>query len=242
MLISRTPFPTRKLTLKLALLGVVGYVGQSLAYFIAIRVAPASLIALLLYTSPVFVTLGAALFLKERITRTKALALAVALTGAVLTVTAGVSLDTGGTAGGSSGLYTGILLGIVASVVGAGYTLFGSQVLRSVSTIPATTIIITSTAVVYGIMAFSQGLVLPQTATGYLAILALSTISTVFSVGLFMAGLQRVGPANASTMGVLEPVFAVLLAALILGETLYPAQIIGGVMIGAGVVIISRTV
>jgi drug/metabolite transporter (DMT)-like permease len=57
-----------------------------------------------------------------------------------------------------------------------------------------------------------------------------------------MAGLRQIGPANASTLGVIEPLSAVALAALILGEAIFPEQIAGGLMIAFSVVLVSRTV
>jgi drug/metabolite transporter (DMT)-like permease len=238
MVASGTSFPRGKTLVQLILMGVIGYVGQSLAYFLAISLAPASLVALLLYLSPVLVTVGAFVFLHEKITWLKIAALGLALAGAVLTISAN-----GGLASlQARGILPGVLLGLLAAVIGAVYVLVGSNVLRAAPAIPATTIVITSTAAAYTVIGAVQGFTFPSTWNGYAAILALATISTVFAIGTFMAGLQRVGPANASTLGVLEPASAVALAALILGETLVPGQIIGGVMIAVAVVLVSRTV
>jgi drug/metabolite transporter (DMT)-like permease len=43
-------------------------------------------------------------------------------------------------------------------------------------------------------------------------------------------------------LGVIEPLSAVALAALILGEAIFPEQIAGGLMIAFSVVLVSRTV
>ena len=235
---SRTPFPRGKTLIHLVLMGVFGYVGQSLAYFLAISLAPASLVALLLYLSPVLVTAGSFIFLHERVTWIKIAALIMALAGAALTISARGELGVGQ----SKGILPGILLGILAAVIGAVYVLAGSRVLRAAPAIPATAIIITSTAATYTTFATVQGFTFPAHWHGYAAILALATISTVFAVSTFMAGLQRVGPANAATLGVLEPASAVALAALILGETIHPQQIIGGFIIAFAVVLVSRMV
>lgn len=238
MVVSRTAFPRGKILLMLILMGVIGYVGQSLAYFVAFSLAPASLVALLLYLSPVLVTVGSFFFLKERITWLKILALALALAGAVLTITAG-----DGSAGGEAkGLAAGILLGILSAVIGAGYTLVGSRVLTAAAAIPATTVVIASTAAAYTGIAAAEGFTFPAHWSGFTAIIALALVSTVFSISMYMAGLKLVGPVNASTMGVLEPVSTVVLAALILGETLQPEQILGGTMIAAAVILVSRSV
>ncbi len=235
MLASGTPFPRGRTLLSLALLGIFGYVGQSLAYFTALSLAPASLVVLLLYLSPVIVMVGSFFFFRERVTRTKVFALTLALAGAVVMISQSSS---SGNPGHTTGL--GIALGLFAATVGAIYVLAGSRVLRTIPTVPAMTVIISSTGAAYAIIAAAQGFHFPAHLHGYAAILGLATISTVVAIGAFLAGLQRVGPSNASTLGVLEPVTTVALAALILGETLRFEQIVGGILIGAAVVMISR--
>ena len=53
---------------------------------------------------------------------------------------------------------------------------------------------------------------------GWLACLAL--VSTVAAIGLFFAGLRRVGPTTASILATVEPLVTVLLAFFVFGETL----------------------
>ncbi len=239
MLASGTPFPRGRTLLSLALLGIFGYVGQSLAYFTALSLAPASLVVLLLYLSPVIVMVGSFFFFRERVTRAKVFALALALTGAVVMISqSGQDSSPSGGLGSTIGL--GIALGIFAATAGAIYVLAGSRVLQTIPTVPAMTVIINATGAAYTVIAAAQGFHFPAHLHGYAAILGLATISTVIAIGAFLAGLQRVGPSNASTLGVLEPVTTVALAAIILGETLRAEQIIGGILIGAAVVMISR--
>jgi drug/metabolite transporter (DMT)-like permease len=63
---------------------------------------------------------------------------------------------------------------------------------------------------------------------GWLACLAL--VSTVASISLFFAGLRRVGPTTASILATVEPLVTVLLALLVLGETLGVLQAVGGAL------------
>ncbi|MCZ7009993.1 DMT family transporter, partial [Salmonella enterica] len=64
----RIALPPWPRVLALAAMGGIGYVGQSFCFFSALNHAQASLVALLLYLYPVFVTVMAALFLKEKLT------------------------------------------------------------------------------------------------------------------------------------------------------------------------------
>ena len=86
MLVSKTPFPRGLVLLELILLGAIGYVGESLAYFTALTMAPAGLVALLLYIYPPLVTALSAIFLKEHLTTGKIVALFFALSGTALTI------------------------------------------------------------------------------------------------------------------------------------------------------------
>ena len=67
-------------------LGAAGYGGQAICYFTALRLAPAGLAALLLYLHPALVAVLATLFLHERLTALKLVALATALLGTTLTI------------------------------------------------------------------------------------------------------------------------------------------------------------
>ena len=57
----------------------------------------------------------------------------------------------------------------------------------------------------------------------------------------FFAGLERVGPTNASTLSTVEPAVTVVLAAMVLGETISFFRIIGGMMIILAVIILARS-
>jgi drug/metabolite transporter (DMT)-like permease len=230
MVVSRKPYPRGLILLELILLGAIAYVVESLAYFLALKLASAGLVALLLYIYPALVTALSAVFLKEHLTRVKIIALFLALSGTALTLRI--------TSGGS---LLGILLGIVAAVDYAIYILLGSRIVPRSGSIASTSVIITSTACVYtGIVAF-RGVIYPATSIGWIAIVAIALISTVFAFFTFFAGLKRIGPTSASTLSTFEPVVAVVLAAIVLGETISPIQILGGILILFAVVLLARS-
>lgn len=229
MLITKTKFPRGMLLLELILLGAVGYVGESLAYFMALTMASAGLVALLLYVYPALVTVLAAVFLKEHLTPAKVIALFLALSGTALTI----RLTSGGN-------MLGILLGIAAAVDYALYILISSRIVRRSGSLGSTAVIITSTAVVYGGVVSVRGMMLPVNAVGWIAIVAIALVSTVLSFVTFFAGLKRIGPTAASTLSTCEPIVAVALAAIVLGESITPIQLIGGLFIIAAVIVLAR--
>lgn len=60
---------------------------------------------------------------------------------------------------------------------------------------------------------------------------------TVISFLLVLGSLRRLGAARAGIVGTSEPVWAGLLAVLFLGELLTPIQVIGGLIVVAGIVV-----
>jgi drug/metabolite transporter (DMT)-like permease len=230
MAVLRRPLPRGRLLLSLILMGGVGYVGQSLAYFTALTFASAALVALLLYLYPALVTLLAALFLKERLTRVKLLAVAVALAGSALTI--------GRAAGGSP---VGIALALAGALTYAIYIVAGSRVMARAEALSASTVIILAAAVVYVPVVALQGPAWPRTPGGWLAVGGMAVVATVIAIVTFFAGLKLVGPSTTATLSTVEPVVTVTLAALVLGEQVTPLQLAGGALILSAVVVLARS-
>ena len=228
MLASRRKWPRGRTLTALVLLGGVGYVGQSFSYFTALTFASASLVALLLYLYPALVTLLAAAVAKERIDRFTVGALALALLGSVLVI--GV---------GEGGKPIGIALGLIAACVYAVYIVIGSRVTPTAGAVPSTTVILLSAAVVYSVVALVKQPNYPEGTTGWLALAGVAAMSVIAIVTFFEA-LERLGPADASTLSTIEPVVTVVLAATFLDESVGLLQIAGGALILGAVVLLAR--
>jgi drug/metabolite transporter (DMT)-like permease len=233
MWVRRLSFPRGKVLLTLVLMGALGYVGQSFCYFTALTLTSASLVALLLYLYPALVTMLAVLVLKEPVSRVKIAALILALAGTVLTIG-----PLGGPSGG--GKIIGIVLSLGAAFIYTFYILVGSRVARQGSAIQSSTVIILSAAVVFGGAVAVKGASFPTTLSGWLSSISVAVISTVLAIVTFLAGLERVGPTTASILSAVEPAVTVIMAVLILGETLTPSRISGAMMILLAVIILAR--
>jgi len=220
MIARRIPFPRGRVLLGLVLMGGVGYVGQSLAYFTALTLASAGLVALLLYLYPAIVTLLSALIFKERLTPLKL--------GAILLALAGTALTIGPTGSGSA---LGMLLGIASAVIYSIYILVGSRIMPQTGVISSSTTVMIAAAIVYGGIVAVQGPAFPVTPLGWAAIAAIALISTVLAIVTFFAGLKRIGPSRASAISTFEPITSVILAALVLGESFNALQALGGCLI-----------
>lgn len=224
----REAFPRGSVLLRLIGMGAVGYVGQAFSYLTALKYASAGLVALLLYLYPIIVMLLSALFLRERITRAKVIALVLALIGLALTV------------GPEGGQIAGILLAISAAVIYSVYIIVGAGVMKQVSPIQSSTVIFAAAGAVSGTLMLIDGPNLPTTSTGWLVVLGIVLIPTILAIVTFLAGLERIGPTNASMLSTLEPVVTVLLSVLLLGEVLQPITLLGGALILIAVVVLTR--
>ncbi|MGH9262440.1 MAG: DMT family transporter [Acidimicrobiales bacterium] len=233
--VQRRPLPRGRTLLALAALGGIGYVGQSSSYFTALTLAPAGVVALLLYLYPAFVTILAVITGRERWTRPRVLALALAMAGTALTIGAG-----GGNGSPRSGLVLGMLLGVAAAVIYAGYILLSERPTARGGALPSSTVITSSAAVVLGVPAVLAGPELPTGLVGWGAVAGIALVSTVVAIVAFFAGLARLGPSNAATLSTLEPVVTVVLAALFLAESFTAIQGVGAALILAAVVLLVR--
>jgi drug/metabolite transporter (DMT)-like permease len=210
-------------------MGGLGYVGQAYCYFAALQYASAGLVALLLYLYPALVTVLSALLFGRSIGRERAWAVAFALAGTVLTV-----------GGDLQSQWLGVALGVGAALIYSGYILAGEGVMQRVPPLPAATVVMLAAAAVYAGAALHEGLSLPATPSGWLAMLAIALFSTLLAILGFFKGMEKLGAADASALSTLEPLITLGLAALVLGEAVTVLQLAGGVLILTAVVYLAR--
>jgi drug/metabolite transporter (DMT)-like permease len=222
-------WPTRRQLLALAALGGVGYVGQSLCYFLALSYVPAGLVALVFYLYPALVAILSALAQREPFCPQHGVALSLAAVGLVWTV--GPSL---------SGRPIGLAFALLAATIYAIYIVAGARIMERVDAECGALAVILSAAAVYIGLARTAGATLPTTATAWLAIVGLSVISTVVAIVAFFMGLARIGATTTATLSTLEPVVTVVLAAIVLGEPMGPWQLGGSLLIVTSVMLLAQ--
>jgi drug/metabolite transporter (DMT)-like permease len=213
-------------------LGGVGYAAQAGCYFSALERIDASLLSLVLYTFPAMVTAAAIVLGRERVDARRLIALALASCGLALVVA-------GAGAGALEPL--GVGLALAAAVVYTTYILVSDGVARRVPAHVLATLVCTGAAVSLVTGSAVLGELRPGalTSAGWGWLGSLAIVSTVVAIGLFFAGLRRVGPTAASILSTLEPVVTVLLAFLVFGETLTAVQVLGGALVIAAVPVLA---
>jgi drug/metabolite transporter (DMT)-like permease len=205
-------------------LGLV-FVGNSLAYFLALDRIPVSMLSLLLYTYPVIVTLLAAVLGLEALRLRNLAAGALAFTGAGLTAGAFARADA-----------AGVALALASALIYSLYIVLGSRFAAEASAERAARYVTRTALAVYLVLALARGeLALPPSFVALLLVLAIGGLCTVLALRAFLAGLACVGPARASVLSSFEVIVTLSLAALVLGEPLHPRLLVGGALILGGV-------
>ncbi len=199
-----------------------------LRYFVSILKGSVSVAVLLLYTAPAYVTVLSPLLLRESSTRKGIVALSLSLLG-IVSIVNPQRLEFSQSLGIIAGILSGIAyaLQIITSKhissVYSGYTqAFWSFIIAALIFLPAG---VAPKEVVFDNMIF---------------LILLAIFPTIVSVSLYFNGLKKVRAQSASILGLIEPVSAVILAILILGEKISTLEIIGGVLILAGATLVMR--
>jgi drug/metabolite transporter (DMT)-like permease len=136
--------------------------------------------------------------------------------------------------------WLGVTLMIASAAINGWHMVLGQWVLADVPSRTATLYILTAMACVVGLAWALQGEPLePMTTTGQVAILALGVTTALSRLTMFSA-LQRVGGVETSLGGLLELLVSLLLAFLLLSERLTWVQWIGGGLLVASMLLLSR--
>jgi len=225
MKIKKLPLPSRKETVSFFFLGAVGYVSQSLCYFLAIEYATSSVAALLFYTHPAFVMLFSSLLFKEKITTVKVVSLALALSGAFIIV-----------GGEFTSSPVGIILALLASVIYTFYLLINSRIVKKGMGVQSSAFIMLGAASVFGIINIFTGFTVPSNSNGYLAVVLIALISTVLAFWALLTGMEMTGPSKATLISTIQPVVTVIMSVLVLSEPVTYRIIIGGCLVVSALV------
>ena len=227
----------RRDALQIALLGLIGFGLYQDLWATALGQTTASNSALITAATPVSTMAIAAAIGSDTITRAKVAGAAIALAGAagVVGVTHGFGL---------SGASLGDLMTFAATVCWSCYVAFGAPVLRRHSPLRMAT-----WAIGFGCLGMLPIAILQLPSFDPSHVHA-STVGLFLFCALLAAAASNVvmfevvkviGPARTTLFQALVPAFALLAAAVFLGEAILPGQIAGGLVILAGVLVSGRS-
>ena len=212
-------------------LGAIGYATQAGLYFGALRELDASLLALVLYTYPAWVTLAAFALGRERLDARRLLALLLSSTGLVIVLA-------GAAAGSFDAL--GTALGLAAALAYTAYILVADATGVARAPFALSTLVCAGATVTFAVVGAITGeLDFGFEPEGWLWLACIATVSTALPIAAFFAGLARVGPSSAAILSTFEPVVTVTLAYLAFDETLSIVQLGGAALVLAAAVLLS---
>ncbi len=213
-----------------AVYGLFGVTFNYGCYFYAISWTTITTAIVLLYTYPAVVTILAALFLNEKIDRTKVIALLLTFSGCFL-VAQGYDPQAF-----RLNLY-GVLFGLGAGVSTALYSVLGKKALVKYESWTAVLYAFGFGALFLFILKSPLALLqvdYPLPAWG--ALLALSLLSTLLAYALFTTSMKYIEASRASITSTLDALLSVLWAYLFLGEKPEIVQLLGATLVLMGVI------
>ena len=188
---------------------------------------------LLANLAPIFVVLGARLFLGKRFKPGFLAGMLCALAGAFVLI--GHRLDFG------SRHMAGNLLGLLSAVFYGAYLLAVSLVRAQHRTMTVMAWSSVGTLIVLLPLTLARGeSLVPQTLHGVLMLVALALVSHVGGQGLIAYALARLPAALSSITLLVQPVIATVLGGWLFHEYLSPVEFAGAVVILAGIVMARR--
>jgi drug/metabolite transporter, DME family len=210
------------------------------ALFTAFGLAPVALVLMMFYTYPAGVAVVDVLLGHERLTRWRAAALALSMGGVVLVLAGGSPTTDEG-----NNVAAGVLLGLLASASSVVFVAVSRSGYRSVPAASASLVIMLATVVGAAGIAIVAGqggaLFVPATTPAvWPLILRAGVAAAGVSSSLFLVAIRRIGGTRTGILMLFEPVTGVVLAALVLGESLTTAQAVGTALVLLGALVLQR--
>ena len=224
-------FPRRE-ALRSMLLGVLGLAGANYFYYLAIDKSTVATAIIVQYTAPVWVLLYMVVRGFQRPTAKRVLAVLLAVVGAALAIGVLNSAQIKANA-------YGIAASLGAAFSFAFYTVYGHGVLSSNPRWKVTLYALLG-ASLFWLILNPPNRILAAHYSGHqwLFLLVFSITSMLVPIAFYFSGLQHLDATRAIVTSCLEPIFAILCAAIFLHEGLSWIQVVGVVIVLVATIIV----
>ena len=236
---SRTEIPL------LALFGVIGFAAVQVGYFLAIARLHVSTALIIEFTAPIWIVLYIRFVRKKFVPLLMWLSIAMGFSGLLLVAQVWQGMTLNG---------FGVLAAFLDALAFAAYFLLGEKVNadRSTDALAVWGLGFASLAWAivtpwwsFPIQVFNQkvnllGALSHYTLPGWSLILWIVVMGTIVPYLLVLYGLKALSASTASIIGMLEPIFAGIIAWWWLRETFSPIQLLGGVFVIVGIITADR--
>jgi drug/metabolite transporter (DMT)-like permease len=233
--------PSPRQWLQLLLLGFFGIFFYNLCFFYGLHYINASRASLIVALNPAVIGLASWWLFKERLGRMKTAGIAICIAGAGLVI---VSRNPQLLAA-TPDAWIGDLL-ILGCVLGWGvYSLFSRELNQTLGPVQTVTYSILIGTLMLWILAAVRGelswqaldnLGLPQ----WLSLIYLGVLGSALAYIGYYDGIRKIGATRSGVFIALNPLTAVILGALLLGEQLTPTMCLGGALILGGIYLCNK--
>jgi len=210
---------------KLIGLGIIAHGFYQLAYLLGLKNTTVGNSAIILSTSPLWTVFFSAMIHKDKVPRQAWLGSGISLGGIILIVIGtGVRIEFSGDA------LLGDVLSLVAALLWALSTTLQKSFLRNYSATQLSTVLICVGAVVWTCAAVPSFFQVGWGSIGrsyYAAAFGSGAVSTAASTVLWAVGIKNLGPRKTANFNNLVPTLAFVFAYIILGEEIFPLQVLG---------------
>lgn len=214
------------------LLGMTGVFAYNVFFFLGLQTVTAGRASVIIAMNPIFIALFASLLFRERLSGINVVGILLCVAGAVIVISEGSPLALLRGDLGRGELY---ILGCVASWVL--YSLIGKHTMQEISPIAAVTYSCLIGGALLFIPAWMEGLfadVAGFRTVDWLGIAYLGFFGSVLGFTWYYQGIQAIGASRAAVFINFVPVSAVIIAFLLLRESLDISLIAGGAMVIGG--------
>ena len=209
---------------------------MNLALFLAWGLMTVALVTVVFYTYPLLTAIGSAALGRERLTRPRIAALAIAGFGLLLVL--GDQVGPGAEASA-----VGVVLAFIAALGHASYLIVVRGGFDRVPPAQGTACVLTggffisgtAALVLYGSAVLGPWVTSPTT---WAVILFIGSFGAAFPKMWVMGGVRIVGATRTAILMLVEPVSAVVVAAIALDQPLTPTVVVGGVLVLVGCVLV----
>jgi drug/metabolite transporter (DMT)-like permease len=217
----------------IALLGAIGFGVYQMLWTTGLQSVTAGDSALLIAATPVFTALLAVAAGSDTLTARKLAGAVISFAGVAVVIASGqrLSLDAS---------LAGDLITLAAALCWATYTSFGASVLRRYSPLRTTAWAMLAGALVMAPIGAVQAASVDWasvTPDVWGRVLYSAVVPGAVATTVVFHGVKLLGPTRVTTFQFLVPAFAVLLAAVFLAEPIRLAQLLGGIVIVAGIAV-----
>jgi len=229
----RTKWPTPKTSIQLFLLGAIGLYANSVCMFNALKYLPSGLSMVIFYFYPVIVVLFGWVLYRNKPPTIIWPCLATTIIGVIMSAS-----DVSG------GQMKGLIFIICGAFAWAIYSVLAGAVMPRAELTTGLTLVFAGAGFSFSVIWLLNPPGLPTTmpyiADVWLPALEIGLVGTIGAMGIYFAGMKRVGASKSSIIQTWEVLVAGLIGRFFLNQQFTLRQVLGGMLILSGVLLLTR--